>query len=79
MDTMWPVGDINRRRTTIAESTNGNIVVVKGLKKYFPNHKGFFNRIVNYTKAVNGVDFFITFSSYTAALIFVDPRSIPIR
>jgi oligopeptide/dipeptide ABC transporter ATP-binding protein len=33
--------------------------VVKGLKKYFPNRKGFFNKIVNYNKAVNGVDFFI--------------------
>jgi len=34
-------------------------LVVKGLKKYFPNRKGFFNKIVNYNKAVNGVDFFI--------------------
>ena len=34
-------------------------MVVKGLKKYFPNRKGFFNKIVNYNKAVNGVDFFI--------------------
>ncbi len=33
--------------------------MVKGLKKYFPNRKGFFNKIVNYNKAVNGVDFFI--------------------
>ena len=41
------------------ESNNGNIVVVKGLKKYFPNYRGFFNRVVNYTKAVNDVDFFI--------------------
>ena len=32
---------------------------VKGLKKYFPNRKGFFQKIYNYTKAVNGVDFFI--------------------
>jgi len=43
----------------IKESNSDDIVVVKGLKKYFPNYKGFFNRIVNYTKAVNGVDFFI--------------------
>ena len=32
---------------------------VKGLKKYFPNRKGFFQKIYNFTKAVNGVDFFI--------------------
>ena len=32
---------------------------VRGLKKYFPNRKGFFYKIVNYNKAVNGVDFFI--------------------
>jgi oligopeptide/dipeptide ABC transporter ATP-binding protein len=34
-------------------------LVVKGLKKYFPNRKGFFYKIANYNKAVNGVDFFI--------------------
>ena len=34
-------------------------MVVKGLKKYFPNRKGFFNKIVNYNKAVNDVNFFI--------------------
>lgn len=34
-------------------------MVVKGLKKYFPNRKGFFYKIVNYNKAVDGVDFFI--------------------
>lgn len=38
---------------------NENILVVKGLKKYFPNRKGFFNKIVSYNKAVNGVDFAI--------------------
>ncbi len=32
---------------------------IKGLKKYFPNRKGFFQKIYNYTKAVNGVDFYI--------------------
>lgn len=36
-----------------------NILAVKGLKKHFPNRKGFFNRIVGYNKAVNGVDFAI--------------------
>jgi oligopeptide/dipeptide ABC transporter ATP-binding protein len=34
-------------------------LVVKGLKKYFPNRKGFFYKIASYNKAVNGVDFFI--------------------
>ena len=32
---------------------------VKGLKKYFPNRKGFFNKIVSFNKGVNGVDFTI--------------------
>jgi len=30
---------------------------VKGLKKYFPIRKGFFNKIVSFNKSVNGVDF----------------------
>jgi oligopeptide/dipeptide ABC transporter ATP-binding protein len=36
-----------------------NIVNVKGLKKYFPIHRGFFKRVAGYTKAVDGVDFYI--------------------
>jgi len=36
-----------------------NILVVKDLKKYFPNRRGFFNKIVSHNKAVNGVDFTI--------------------
>ena len=36
-----------------------NILIVKDLKKYFPNRKGFFNKIVSYNKAVNGVNFVI--------------------
>ena len=36
-----------------------NILEVQGLKKYFPNRKGFLNKIVSYNKAVNGVDFSI--------------------
>jgi oligopeptide/dipeptide ABC transporter ATP-binding protein len=36
-----------------------NILCVKGLKKYFPIHKGFFKNIAGYTKAVDGVDFYI--------------------
>ena len=32
---------------------------VKGLKKYFPNRKGFFNKIVSFNRGVNGVDFTI--------------------
>jgi peptide/nickel transport system ATP-binding protein len=30
---------------------------VRGLKKYFPIKKGIFDRVVNYVRAVNGVDF----------------------
>lgn len=41
------------------KTPNENILVVKGLKKYFPNRKGFFNKIVSHNKAVNGVDFAI--------------------
>ena len=32
---------------------------VKGLKKYFPVKRGFFQRIVGYIKAVDGVDLYI--------------------
>ncbi|MCX7904485.1 MAG: dipeptide ABC transporter ATP-binding protein [Caloramator sp.] len=35
------------------------LVEVYGLKKYFPIKGGFFNRTVNYLKAVDGVSFFI--------------------
>jgi len=38
---------------------SSNILVVRGLKKYFPIQKGFLRRIVGYTKAVDGVDFSI--------------------
>jgi len=43
----------------VIDTRSDNILVVKGLKKYFPNRKGFFNTIVSYNKAVNGVDFAI--------------------
>ncbi len=36
---------------------NSNILCVNGLKKYFPIQKGFFKRVVGFTKAVDGVDF----------------------
>jgi peptide/nickel transport system ATP-binding protein len=48
-----------RRRIKIKTHSDEKILDVKGLKKYFPNRKGFFQKIYNYTKAVNGVDFFI--------------------
>ena len=41
------------------ESRDDYILVVKGLKKYFPNRRGFFNQVVSHNKAVNGVDFAI--------------------
>lgn len=37
----------------------GNLIEVKGLKKYFPIKGGFFNKTVAELKAVNDVDFFI--------------------
>ena len=40
-------------------SDSEDILVVKDLKKYFPNRKGFFNKIISHNKAVNGVDFTI--------------------
>lgn len=33
------------------------ILKVRGLKKYFPIWKGFFNRVTGYVKAVNSIDF----------------------
>ena len=36
-----------------------NILEVEGLKKFFPNRKGFFNRISSYNKAVNDVSLHI--------------------
>lgn len=33
------------------------ILKVRGLKKYFPIRKGFFNRVTGYVKAVNSIDF----------------------
>jgi peptide/nickel transport system ATP-binding protein len=35
----------------------GPLLKVRNLKKYFPITKGIFNRVVNYVRAVNGVDF----------------------
>ena len=29
---------------------------IKGLKKYFPIHQGFFRKVVGHVKAVDGVD-----------------------
>jgi oligopeptide/dipeptide ABC transporter ATP-binding protein len=37
--------------------TNHNILQVKGLRKYFPIRKGFFQRITGWVKAVDNVDF----------------------
>jgi len=41
------------------EATDNVILEVKGLKKYFPIHSGFFQRVVGHVKAVDGVSFFI--------------------
>lgn len=37
--------------------TNNTILKVEGLKKYFPVRRGFFQRVVAWVKAVDGVDF----------------------
>jgi len=37
-------------------SANNAILKVEGLKKYFPVHRGFFQRIIGWIKAVDGVD-----------------------
>lgn len=41
------------------ENYKENILNVKSLKKYFPIYKGVFRHIIGYTKAVDGVDFYI--------------------
>jgi oligopeptide/dipeptide ABC transporter ATP-binding protein len=39
------------------QSNNNIIVHVEGLKKYFPVHRGTFQKIVGWVKAVDGIDF----------------------
>jgi oligopeptide/dipeptide ABC transporter ATP-binding protein len=40
-----------------ANETNNNVILkVQGLKKYFPVQRGFFQRVVGWIKAVDGVD-----------------------
>jgi len=41
--------------TTTKAASNENLVEIKDLKKYFPIHKGLFNRTVGNVKAVDGV------------------------
>ena len=43
----------------IIQMTNSNdyILEVKNLKQWFPIHRGLFQRLVGYTKAVDGVSF----------------------
>lgn len=40
-----------------ASTHNILLLEVRGLKKYFPLHRGFFQRIIGWIKAVDGVDF----------------------
>jgi oligopeptide transport system ATP-binding protein len=42
------------------EPPQDSLLVVRGLKKYFPIRKGFFSRHVGDVKAVDGVSFFLT-------------------
>ena len=48
----------SRRDGTVPEM-NGNILQVRGLKKYFDIKGGFFRRTVGYVKAVDGVDLYL--------------------
>ena len=41
----------------LSDTSNNPIVKVAGLKKYFPVHRGFFQRVIGWIKAVDGVDF----------------------
>lgn len=41
------------------EASDNVILEVKDLKQYFPIHRGFFQRVVGYVRAVDGVSFFI--------------------
>lgn len=52
---------IDTQTTTTNEITNKQSVLldVKGLKKYFPIHKGFLRRLVGHVKAVDDVSFYI--------------------
>ena len=40
----------------LATPENNVILEVRGLKKYFPVHRGFLQRVVGWIKAVDGVD-----------------------
>ena len=51
--------DLRGRTPDDIEPPSDALLVVKGLKKYFPIRKGFFQRHVGDVKAVNGVSFFL--------------------
>jgi oligopeptide/dipeptide ABC transporter ATP-binding protein len=40
----------------LEKSDDHSIVEVQGLRKYFPVHRGFFQRVIGWVKAVDGVD-----------------------
>lgn len=56
-----PKGDSDLRGRTPddMEPPEDALLMVHGLRKYFPIHKGFFNRHVGDVKAVDGISFFI--------------------
>jgi oligopeptide/dipeptide ABC transporter ATP-binding protein len=51
--------DLRGRTPDDTEPPADALLVVKGLKKYFPIHKGFFHRHAGDVKAVDGVSFFL--------------------
>jgi peptide/nickel transport system ATP-binding protein len=46
-------------RIETTETTDNILLDVKGLKKYFPIHKGLLRRLTGYVKAVDNVSFFV--------------------
>ena len=52
--------DSKRHTMEQAHSSNNIILKVEGLRKHFPVHRGFFQRIAGWIKSVDGVDLEIT-------------------
>jgi oligopeptide transport system ATP-binding protein len=50
------IKDTGEMDTPVSASANTAILRVEGLRKYFPVHRGFFQRIIGWIKAVDGVD-----------------------
>jgi len=51
--------DARTVQSTAAVTANDHLLEVKGLKKFFPIHKGFLRKVVGYVKAVDDVSFYV--------------------